>query len=367
MSAARVFPPELLEEIINHLSGCTVDLLACARVCRACVDRAQKHLFCSITIGDESDDEDAAWVCAGRLGNALFDNPRLVAYVRELHLRRCSDHIVRPLARIAWTRLLVLSLGKGVISCPEVLFPLVSLSCVRDLCIHAGLMTPSQLRILLGKCSLDISRIQLNTLLFTDAPLYNPPLFPKQDAAVRRNSNDPPKITHLDFERSRGVLGEFLHHLKGIPELLNVRHIRGRDDRWSWLPFILHLAGDAVQSLDIDGSDPSLETVNFSSLPQLSHLAVCGVGRPLASFMQQSGENPIQMVSYHLAGGGQPELHDLEEIILSPRMPLLQKVEVRVVLRDFRQKGASYEECVSFVETHMPRIFERGLLTVVFD
>ncbi|KAK6983954.1 hypothetical protein R3P38DRAFT_373361 [Favolaschia claudopus] len=367
MSASRVFPPELLEEIIDHLSGSTVDLLACARVCRACVDRAQKHLFRLIAVGDESDDEDAAWVCAGRLGNALYGNPRLVAYVRELHLRRCSDHIVRPLARIAWTRLLVLSLGKGVISSPEVLFPLVSLSCLRDLCIYAGLMRPSQLRILLGKCSLDISRIQLNTLLFTDAPLYNSPLSPKRDAAVRRNSDDPSKITHLDFEQSRGALGEFLLHLKSIPELLDVRHIRGRDDRWSWLPFILHQAGDAVQSLDIDGGDPSLEHLNFSLLPKLSHLTVCGVGRPLASVLQQSGENPIQMVSYLLGGGGQPDLHDLEEMILSARMPLLQKVEVRVVLKDFCVRGAGYEECVSFIEAQMPRVFERGLLTVVLD
>ncbi|KAK6983948.1 hypothetical protein R3P38DRAFT_3108584 [Favolaschia claudopus] len=379
MSISRNLFQELWDEIIDNLGEYTSDLTSCALVCRACGRSAQRVLFRSIVVG--GDDGNSVNPRSEQLGRILTEFPYLIDLVSELHIRECDDENLRPLVQIPWTHLSTLTLGDGRLdplspSSIEILFPLLSLPSLRDVCCFSSWISPADLRELLLKINPDIPRVRLTngTGVFDDTPIYIPPSPPPRssliEGTVGTHGNIPrPKLTHLDF----GFFGgngwvEMLRHPMFLrPFIWGVVHVRWRFCQPAWFHTLLGLVSDTLQSLDLDARDPSLDLLDFSVLPTLSHLIMSRVGDFLRAAMTRSNSNSIHTITYHLGEGGWAELKEIEEVILSATMPSLKKVEVRVMESYFAEEIRCAGGYVRFVEKHMPRIFEKNLLAVVFE
>ncbi|KAK7038593.1 hypothetical protein R3P38DRAFT_2906641 [Favolaschia claudopus] len=376
MSTSNTLFQELWDEIIDHLGTSTSDLTSCALVCRACGRSAQRVLFRSIVVG--SDDENSVNARSEQLGRILTEFPYLIDLVSELHIRECDDENLRPLVQIPWTHLSTLTLGDRRKLAPAspssiaILFPLVSRPSLRDLCCFSNWIAPADLRDLLFNSNPDIPRVRFTngTGIVDDIPIYIPPPSPPLErTGIYTTSNIPrAKLTHLDL----GFLGgngwvEMLRHPMFLrPFIWGVVHVRWRFGQPGWFHTLLGLVSDTLQSLDLDARDPSLNVLDLSVLPTLSHLILSRVGECLRAAMTRSNSTSIHTITYHLGEGGSAELKEIEEVVLSATMPSLKNVEVRVMERskEILQCAGGY---VRFVETHMSRIFDKGLLAVVFE
>ncbi|KAJ6562072.1 hypothetical protein B0H19DRAFT_92520 [Mycena capillaripes] len=355
---------ETWDEILDHLHDSPKDLKSSALVCHAFVSRTQMHLFRSMKVDCER--SPPQWhrshshhqvMSAARLAQLLSHSPHLIGHIRELYIGQCNVHTLDAMAQIAWSRLhTIIFFGNENYHQTDVIAligSLVSLPTVRKLSFHSMFWQSAHLHAVLGRCNSGV-----HSLIFERCYLPNTPY----DIPPTTNPHRPIITSLVLF----CVEGDFLNHSALPVDLSRLTHVTLHRNNIPELDTLLYTCRNTLQSLDFNGSERYVPSLDFGSFPALSCLRLGGVGKRLQQAIERSGTNTtIHTISYRLLWiGWEGNLRQLESIISAAKMPALRRVEIEIVASSRGQGPQTDGDWVRGVEETMPQLAERGILTI---
>ncbi|KAF8188940.1 hypothetical protein K438DRAFT_1936240 [Mycena galopus ATCC 62051] len=345
---------EIWDEILDNIES-HWDLRAAALTCRAFVLRAQIILFRTVDIRALN----SPGLLANRLAKILAHSPHLVYHIHALHIRGCDAETLSPIAQIAWSQLEAISF------CPhesesrwemafDVIAALVSIPTLREISFNLMHWQPHTLRTVLAQCSPTVCSLSVTHCCLTHPPSYS------SDAPIT-GRNRRPIITTLDLLAVNDIPHVFVDAL----DLSNLSHFKVSFHLSSGIAELLHSCRHSIQSLELGGSEPEIESIDFGSFPVLSHIILQNVGPALQRAVENSGTIYVRTICYSLTWiSGTDSVMHLEAAILAAMMPMLQRVEVQINGLCLSPTEYPITDWAAQIREKMPQLDKRGILDI---
>ncbi|KAJ6524904.1 hypothetical protein DFH09DRAFT_1189192 [Mycena vulgaris] len=345
---------EIWDEILDHVHS-RKDLKSSALVCRAFVSRTQMHLFHSITILPHLTTPGTA--NPSRVVGLLSSSPHLVDYVRDLYMDGCDAEILGRIAQIAWSRLRSITFAqskywRGTLPLVSI-YHLVSLPTLRKISFHffnfETLTTdPNFLRTLLGNCRAGICDLRFSACYLPD-----------RETPLVQSDSLRPRITSLHFDDTSIPI----NYLMDAVDLSCLAH--ATIGSYSGLGALLRECKYTIKSLELISG--RLQKLDLGSLPILSHITLRHFSDGVQRVFRDSSRSNIRTICcYVLWKEWTRVLPTLDSLISVTKMPLLQRVEVQILLVGYHLPFTA-EEWRAHAEKLMPTLAERGMLILEFE
>ncbi|KAJ6559356.1 hypothetical protein DFH09DRAFT_1279587, partial [Mycena vulgaris] len=303
---------EVWDEILDHVHS-RKDLKSSALVCRACVSRTQMHLFHSITILPHLTTIGTA--NPSRVVGLLSSSPHLVDYVRDLYMDGCDAEILGRLRSITFAQSQYWRETLPLVS----IYDLVSLPTLRKISFHffnfETLTTdPNFLRTLLGNCHPEICDLKFSMCYLPD----------RETPWVESDSLRP-RITSLHFDDTSIPI----NYLKDAVDLSCPAH--ATIGSYSGLGTLLRECKYTIKSLELISG--RLQKLDLGSLPILSHITLRHFSDGVQRVFRDSSRSNIRTICCYVSWKEWTRvLPTLDSLISVTKMPLLQRVEVQILL-----------------------------------
>ncbi|KAJ6538011.1 hypothetical protein B0H19DRAFT_1270388 [Mycena capillaripes] len=319
-------------------------------------------------------------ITANQLAKTLAHSPHLVDYICELWIGRCDAETLTTIVHLPWSRLSTIHFLRGhkkeKTLAVDLITAFVSLPTLHQLSFYRA-WDQNDLHTILASCNRGIFNIGF--CVFDPPTPYDPPLpsnsgkvkvtpLPPFDALCCRGrqwggnainhlvggvnrggsggvtwrhlaslaslspspSNSPRlRITHLDLSIGSKIF-DFVVHSASPLDLSHLTHLKyGCWSPDAGLPQVLHIASRTIQSLEFWGAGPVVESLDFGSMPALSHITLWSMTAPLVEAIARA--RTLRTIRFYVS---LPEdalqLLNIEAVISAADMPALQRVELRV-------------------------------------
>ncbi|KAJ6550038.1 hypothetical protein B0H19DRAFT_1298464 [Mycena capillaripes] len=360
------------DDVLDHLHNAPADLKSLALVCRAFAPRVQMHLFCSVKVesarsrpwhSTQTHSHCHQSMPAARLTQLLSQSPHLIAHIRNLYIGNCSIQTLTSLEQIPWSHLhAIFFVGSQSQESqqPEVLAligSLVSLPTVRKLAFHSMFWEPSHLHTVLSRCTTRVHSLTFESCFLPTTP---------NDVPAAPSPSHLPLITSLVLFV---VEGEFLSYNALPIDLSGLAHVTLHQNTIPALETVLYTCRHTIRSLNLNGSEPYVASLDLNAFPALSRLTLGGIDIPLRKAFERSWIIPLETISYRLLWvGWEKNLRQLESILSAAegKMPALRRVEITMVVSGMgRGRGPQTDaEWRDAIEQKMPQLRKRGILAI---
>ncbi|KAJ7221279.1 hypothetical protein GGX14DRAFT_429378, partial [Mycena pura] len=367
MAGSAILVQEIWDEIVDHLAlACRAeamdmeDLKSASLIGRCFVSRPQSHIFRSISV--QNMPRVTARVLAERLLDLMSSSPHLIRYVQALQIHSGDSVTLHSVAQIGWSHVYQLTLG-GVEAASgsvvlEKLTILVSLSSLRSLVFRIGHWDAALLCNIFARCTTGVKRF---TFVHCNPARLSAPFVP---SAVPSTLARP---THIFLSASSSMVDLLLDPTCPV-DLSGLTHLRCVEFNNQRFNVLLGRVGATLTHLHVIGRHKGLDDVNPALLPALTQLDVYATAPPFSRFLARLPiENRIATVNVH---GNFVIDKDFEGVLLGRPMPVLKRVIVQVLeqppeFEAWMPSPPSAETVHSF-QLRLPRLHERGLLSVEF-
>jgi hypothetical protein len=226
-------PQELLDSILDFLHDSPSDLKSCALTSRACVYRAQAHLFRHITLHARYTTEEQVWSSAQQ---TFHTSPHLVRHIRRLDLYpngisadTFAAICILPFANLRDARIFIFGMSP---QSALALRQLLSLPSLRDVAVQCS-AEPATFLLIWDRCSSSIQHVDLacspeTSETFHSIPQRCSPAIQLESLRLRLSDgegfrtwiNSP--MCPFDFSRLKALS---IHGLTGVMSLKLCAHI----------------------------------------------------------------------------------------------------------------------------------------------
>ncbi|KAJ7166191.1 hypothetical protein C8R46DRAFT_1192589 [Mycena filopes] len=377
--------PELWDAILDCLRDYPYTLKSTALVCSSFSARAQSHLFRKITLpivifrgyGEQIVNlEQLSSTQPPKLVAVMTSSPHLIPYVRSLSLRCYEANTVILLARVPWTSIATLAVTDMVPAVfPELLAAtqnLIGMPSLRTVSLEGAYQTSwtgTELSPILSQ-----SGVQSITFKYFNISGHTE--FVDSESTRQR-----PRIRELELNNSPEVVQMF----NGPASPLNFSNLNRlriwRSSGTAAFDSFLHRAGATIQELCIHARDELTTTLNLAHLPALTRLECRYFGNSGPATPRLLASAPPSVTAIHLSAGSWdledpafPALALAFEAAILERFPALRTVSLAVRITVHRDRGfipnrwdSDNAGLVREMEKTLPRLYEKGLLTVYID
>jgi hypothetical protein len=182
MDSNRVqLPQDILDDIIDFLYDSPSDLKSCSLTSRACVYRAQAHVFSYIVFRKFNlPHNERLW---SRLQQIFHNSPHLIRHVRGLDLRlfRTSPDTFAAICTFPFTHLRIVRVSSSAMSLQSALAlqQLLSLPTLREVEVKCSFADPADFLQIWDRCSPHVKRLDFRCLQTTTKAF---PSIPQRDS-----------------------------------------------------------------------------------------------------------------------------------------------------------------------------------------